>query len=87
MLASGLNVRLSSEVKYEKFLFGHLRATILRNKMKFCNRCLYPQNHTLNLIIDKDGVCSGCRVHEEKYQIDWVVREKELNTFVVAIQG
>jgi N-acetyl sugar amidotransferase len=50
--------------------------------MKFCNRCLYPQNHTLNLIIDKDGVCSGCRVHEEKYQIDWAVREKELDALL-----
>ncbi|MGF1758904.1 N-acetyl sugar amidotransferase [Photobacterium sagamiensis] len=46
--------------------------------MKFCKRCLYPENHALNIIIDKEGVCSGCRVHEEKYQIDWAKKEQEL---------
>lgn len=46
--------------------------------MKFCNRCMYPESHALNLIIDADGVCSGCRVHEEKYEIDWVAKQKEL---------
>jgi len=46
--------------------------------MKFCNRCLYPENHALNIIFDDQGVCSGCRVHEEKYSIDWSLREKEL---------
>ncbi|MGF1843507.1 N-acetyl sugar amidotransferase [Vibrio clamense] len=46
--------------------------------MKYCKRCLYPENHALNLILDNDGVCSGCRVHEEKYQIDWQKKEQEL---------
>lgn len=46
--------------------------------MKFCNRCLYPENHALNIILDEFGVCSGCRVHEEKYQIDWDQKETEL---------
>jgi N-acetyl sugar amidotransferase len=39
--------------------------------MKYCTRCLYPENHPLNLTFDERGVCSGCIVHEEKYQIDW----------------
>lgn len=46
--------------------------------MKFCKRCLYPENHALNIIFDDDGVCSGCRVHEEKYEIDWNKKESEL---------
>lgn len=46
--------------------------------MKYCKRCLYPENHALNLILDSEGVCSGCRVHEEKYQIDWQNKEQEL---------
>ncbi len=46
--------------------------------MKYCKRCLYPENHALNLILDNEGVCSGCRVHEEKYQIDWQNKEQEL---------
>lgn len=50
--------------------------------MKFCNRCLYPENHALNIIFDEQGVCSGCRVHEEKYQIDWIDKEKELGSIL-----
>lgn len=46
--------------------------------MKFCNICLYPDNHALNIIFDEQGVCSGCRVHEEKYQIDWNKKYQEL---------
>ena len=46
--------------------------------MKYCERCLYPENHALNIIFDKKGICSGCRVHEEKYDINWDEREIEL---------
>ncbi|WP_406611049.1 N-acetyl sugar amidotransferase [Agarivorans sp. JK6] len=47
--------------------------------MNYCKRCLYPENHALNIILDKDGVCSGCRVHEEKYEINWSEKESELD--------
>jgi N-acetyl sugar amidotransferase len=50
--------------------------------MKYCNRCLYPENHALNIIFDETGVCSGCRVHEEKYQIDWLNKEQELESIL-----
>ena len=46
--------------------------------MKFCKRCLYPQNHALNIIFDKNGICSGCKIHEEKDYLDWKSREKKL---------
>lgn len=46
--------------------------------MKFCKRCLYPENHALNIIFDAENICSGCRIHEEKYQINWLEKEKEL---------
>ena len=46
--------------------------------MKNCKKCLYSENHALNIIIDDDGICSGCRVHEEKNTIDWIKREEEL---------
>ena len=29
-------------------------------------------------MFDSSGVCSGCRVHEEKYVIDWSKKEKDL---------
>ena len=46
--------------------------------MKYCVRCLYPENHPLGLVFDNDGVCSGCRVHEEKDELDWVSRFEKL---------
>jgi len=39
--------------------------------MKYCARCAYPENHPLNITFDEEGVCSGCRVHEEKDTLDW----------------
>jgi N-acetyl sugar amidotransferase len=47
--------------------------------MKYCKRCLYPENHPLGICFDDDGICSGCRIHEEKDQIDWNEKSKELN--------
>ncbi len=46
--------------------------------MKYCKRCLYPANHPLNITIDEQGVCSGCRIHEEKDVIDWNDRKEKL---------
>jgi N-acetyl sugar amidotransferase len=46
--------------------------------MKYCQRCLYPENHPLGLVFDAEGICSGCRVHEEKYELDWTQRERRL---------
>lgn len=47
--------------------------------MKFCNRCVYPENHPLNIIFDEDGICSGCRIHEEKDFLNWTEREEKLS--------
>lgn len=55
--------------------------------MKFCNRCMYPENHALNITFDDQGVCSGCRVHEEKYELDWSVKEKELINILGQYKG
>lgn len=46
--------------------------------MRFCKRCLYPENHPLNIVFDEEGVCSGCRVHEEKDSLDWKPRGEKL---------
>ena len=46
--------------------------------MKFCKRCLYPENHPLNIIFDEHGICSGCKVHEEKDILDWDERGRKL---------
>lgn len=46
--------------------------------MRYCKRCLYPENHPLNITFDAEGVCSGCRVHEEKDVLDWNARGRLL---------
>ncbi len=51
--------------------------------MRYCKRCLYPENHPLGLTFDDEGVCSGCRVHEEKDgEINWEERKGELIALV-----
>lgn len=48
--------------------------------MKYCTRCLYPENHPLNLIFNHEGLCSGCLVHNEKFEsIDWNKKAIELS--------
>lgn len=50
--------------------------------MKVCLRCLYTTLHPLGLVIDEEGICSGCRVHEEKDRLDWEARWKKLEQIV-----
>lgn len=50
--------------------------------MKYCTRCIYPENHPLHLTFDQEGVCSGCRVHEEKDRFDWRERMEILRHLV-----
>ncbi len=47
-------------------------------KTRQCSLCLYDESHPFGLVIDDDGICSGCRVHNEKYQIDWRSRKAHL---------
>lgn len=50
--------------------------------LQFCRRCLYSSAHPLGLTLDKEGICSGCRIHEEKNRIDWSYRWSELKRLV-----
>lgn len=47
-----------------------------------CVRCLYSIFHPLGLVLDDEGVCSGCRIHEEKDTLDWDARWKRLEQLV-----
>ena len=47
-----------------------------------CKRCLYNTNHPLGLVLDEEGICSGCRVHEEKGRLDWAERWQRLEQLV-----
>ena len=46
--------------------------------MEYCKRCLYPANAKPTIIFDEEGICSGCRYHENraKLEIDWDEREQ-----------
>jgi hypothetical protein len=52
------------------------------SSVQTCKRCLYNTNHPLGLVIDSEGICSGCRVHEEKNQLDWSERWQRLEDLV-----
>ena len=49
---------------------------------KFCKRCLYSTSHPLGLTLDVNGICSGCRIHEEKNRLNWDDRWKTLEQLV-----
>ena len=55
--------------------------------MQYCRRCLYPANHPFGISFDAEGVCSGCRVHEEKDRLDWVAREQRLRILLDGYRG
>ncbi len=43
---------------------------------------MYTNTHPLGLIIDAEGICSGCRIHEEKDSLDWDYRWSRLEKLV-----
>lgn len=52
------------------------------NPCLMCQRCLYTTSHPLGLILDDEGICSGCRIHEEKDCLDWSARWEALRHLV-----
>ncbi len=48
--------------------------------MKYCSRCLYPENAKPTIIFDENNICSGCRYAEARTRqdIDWHQREEML---------
>lgn len=44
----------------------------------YCKKCVYHNYHPFNLFIGEDGICSGCKVHNEKDKLDWKSREEKL---------
>jgi N-acetyl sugar amidotransferase len=50
--------------------------------IQFCKRCIYTTAHPLGLTLDEKGICSGCRVHEEKDKLDWVARWQKFERLV-----
>lgn len=55
--------------------------------MIYCKRCLYTDAHPLHLVLDDEGICSGCRVHEEKNTLDWSQRFEKLKSIVAGYKN
>jgi N-acetyl sugar amidotransferase len=49
-----------------------------------CARCLYDERHPFGLVLDAEGICSGCRVHQEKSELDWSRRLDLLSERIAA---
>ena len=50
--------------------------------MKRCKKCLYPETTKPYIVFDDEGICGGCIVSEEKDNIDWDERAKNLKELV-----
>lgn len=46
--------------------------------MNYCKRCVMPDTKP-DLHLDEEGVCNACRSYEQRKEIDWPERERELN--------
>lgn len=59
--------------------------------MKFCKSCLYPENAKPTIFIDEEGICSGCRFHQNKSStespIDWDQRERLLDEIILDMKA
>lgn len=55
--------------------------------MKYCKRCVYPANAKPGIVLDEEGICSGCRTFEQKTirreQIDWQSRRTLLKELLL----
>jgi N-acetyl sugar amidotransferase len=50
--------------------------------VQICKRCLYTSLHPLGITFDHEGICSGCRIHEEKDSLEWESRWEKLEKLV-----
>lgn len=50
--------------------------------MKYCNRCVYPENTQPNIIFDSNGICSGCKAFERRNDVPWDQRKETLDELV-----
>src|SRR2546425_6101055 len=50
--------------------------------MDYCARCLYPTNARPTIILDEQGICSGCRHHDARHSINWPERATMLKNLL-----
>jgi N-acetyl sugar amidotransferase len=57
--------------------------------MRYCARCLYPENARPTIIFDDAGICSGCRYHESRQtlEVNWDERRRMLEQILDEARG
>jgi N-acetyl sugar amidotransferase len=45
--------------------------------MTYCTRCVMPSTKP-DLLLDEEGVCNACRAYENRKEVDWEERRREL---------
>ncbi len=50
--------------------------------IQYCSKCVYSSMAATPLTFDENGVCSGCRVAQQKKEIDWDARWQMLKDLV-----
>lgn len=55
---------------------GSFEPRVTPPRMQYCTRCVYPAASAAAIVFDDEGVCSGCRTHEEQTTVDWDAREE-----------
>ncbi len=51
-------------------------------EVTWCSRCVYPSSSAVPLTFDENGECNGCRVGDQKAEIDWDERMEMLLAIV-----
>lgn len=46
-------------------------------KLTYCKKCVMPDTKP-DLLLDEEGVCNACRSYEQRKEIDWDARAREL---------
>lgn len=61
---------------------GALAPTPVRGSgLSYCSRCVLPDSRP-GLSLDAEGVCTACRTHERRDEIDWPAREAAFESLV-----
>ena len=49
--------------------------------LRYCKRCVMPDTKP-DLYFDDEGVCSACKFYDERKEINWEIRKKELENIL-----
>jgi len=47
-------------------------------KIQYCKKCVSPSSSAIPLVFDDNGICSGCRVANQRAEVNWDDRHKRL---------